>query len=61
MEIQLFMQLAGFTANRPQALLQLCYRHIKATVLRDQGGGSDRFLLEFTFEFTKDFLGAKDM
>ena len=61
MEIQLFMQLAGFTANRPQALLQLCYRHIKATVLRDQGGGPDRFLLEFTFEFTKDFLGAKDM
>ena len=61
MEIQLFMQLAGFTANRPQALLQLCYRHIKATVLRDQGGGSDRFLLEFTFEFMKDFLGAKDM
>lgn len=61
MEIQLFMQLAGFTANRPQALLQLRYRHIKATVLRDQGGGPDRFLLEFTFEFTKDFLGAKDM
>ena len=62
MEIQLFMQLAGFTANRPEALLNLCYRHIKATLLRDQlGGGPDKILLEFTFEFTKDYLGAKDM
>lgn len=61
MEIQLFMQLAGFTANRPQAVLNLCYRHIMATVLRDQGGGPNRILLEFTYEFTKDFLGAKDM
>jgi len=61
MEIQLFIQLAGFTANRPQALLSLCYRHIIATLLRDQGGGPSRLLLEFTFEFTKDFLGAKDV
>jgi hypothetical protein len=61
MEIQLFMQLAGFTANRPQAVLHLCYRHIKATLLRDQGGGPDSFLLEFDFEFTKSFLGIKDM
>jgi hypothetical protein len=30
-------------------------------MLRDQGGGPDSFLLEFTPEFTKDFLGAKDM
>lgn len=60
-EIQLFLQLAGFTANRPQALLELRYRHIIATLLRDQGGGPNRVLLEFTFEFTKDFLGAKDM
>jgi hypothetical protein len=61
MEIQLFLQLAGFTANRPEALLKLCYRHIKATLLRDQEGGPNSLLLEFTFEFTKDFLGVKDM
>jgi hypothetical protein len=61
MEIQLFLQLAGFFASRPDALLQLCYRHIKATLLRDPEGGPSRVLLEFTFEFTKDFLGAKDM
>jgi len=61
MEIQLFLQIAGFTANRPGALLELCYRHITASLLRDQGGGPNNFLLEFTFEFTKDYLGAKDM
>jgi hypothetical protein len=61
MEIQLFLQLAGFTASRPDALLKLCYRHIAATLLRDPEGGPNRVLLEFTFEFTKDFLGAKDM
>ena len=61
MELQLFMQIAGFTANRPQAVLNLCYRHITATLLRDQGGGPNRILLEFTSEFTKDYLGAKDV
>lgn len=61
MEIQLFIQLAGFFASRPDAMLKLCYRHITATLLRDQEGGPNRVLLEFTFEFTKGFLGAKDM
>jgi Protein of unknown function (DUF3435) len=61
MEIQLFLQLGGFSAGRPQALLKLCYRHIVATVLRDQGGGLNSYLLEFTHEFTKGFLGTKDM
>jgi hypothetical protein len=32
MEMQLCMQLAGFTANRPQALLNLCHGHITATL-----------------------------
>lgn len=27
-QAQLYLQLGGFTANRPQALLSLCYRHI---------------------------------
>jgi len=30
-------------------------------MLRNQGGGPNQILLEFTFEFTKDFLGAKDV
>jgi hypothetical protein len=57
----LYFQLGGFTANRPQAILDLCYRHIMVTLLRDPGGGPNRILLEFTFEFTKNFLGIKDM
>ncbi|KAF1952281.1 hypothetical protein CC80DRAFT_518793 [Byssothecium circinans] len=60
-QAQLYLQLGGFTANRPQALLSLCYRHIQVTLLRDPEGGPHRVLLEFTFEFTKQFLGVKDM
>ncbi|KAF1967816.1 hypothetical protein BU23DRAFT_583589 [Bimuria novae-zelandiae CBS 107.79] len=60
-QAQLYLQLGGFTANRPQALLSLCYRHIQVTLLRDPEGGPYRVLLEFTFEFTKQFLGVKDM
>ncbi|CAN9454731.1 unnamed protein product [Alternaria alternata] len=60
-QAQLYLQLGGFTANRPQALLSLCYRHIKVTLLRDPEGGPHRVLLEFTFEFTKEFLSVKDL
>lgn len=60
-QAQLYLQLGGFTANRPQALLGLCYRHIQVTLLRDPEGGPQRVLLEFTFEFTKEFLGIKDL
>jgi hypothetical protein len=31
------------------------------TILRDPEGGPNRILLEFSFEFTKNFLGIKDM
>jgi hypothetical protein len=61
MQIQEFLQLAGFFASRLDAILKLDYRHLKATLLRNPEGGPNRVLLEFTFEFTKDFLGAKDM
>jgi hypothetical protein len=59
-QVALFLQLAGFSANRPQALLDLCYRHIMVTLLRDPEGGPHRILLEFIYEFTKEFLGSKD-
>jgi hypothetical protein len=58
---QFYYQTGGFTASRPQAILALCYRHIRVTLLKDPEGGPNRVLLEFTFEFTKDFLGIKDM
>ncbi|EGC46846.1 C2H2 finger domain-containing protein [Histoplasma capsulatum var. duboisii H88] len=56
----LFFQLAGFSANRPQALLNLCYRHIKITLLKDPAGGPNNILIEFTVEFAKTFLGEKE-
>lgn len=59
-ELGLFLQLAGLTANRPQAVLNLRYRHIRVSLLRDPQGGPHRIVIEFTFEFTKEFLGTKD-
>jgi len=60
-QVHLYFQLGGFTANRPKAILGLCYRHFQVTLLRDPEGGPHRVLLEFNFEFTKEFLGIKDM
>ncbi|KAF2685708.1 C2H2 finger domain protein [Lentithecium fluviatile CBS 122367] len=60
-QAQFYLQIGGFTVNRPGAILGLCYRHIRVTLLRDPEGGPHRVLLEFTFEFTKEFLGIKDM
>jgi hypothetical protein len=59
-ELGLFLQLAGLTTNRPQAILNLRYRHIQVSLLRDPRGGPHRIVIEFTFEFTKEWLGAKD-
>ncbi|KAJ5507903.1 hypothetical protein N7527_010046 [Penicillium freii] len=59
-ELCVFLQLAGLTANRPQAILNLMYRHIRVSLLRDPQGGPHRIVIEFTFEFTKGFLGTKD-
>jgi len=56
----LFCQLAIFSANRPSALLKLRYGDIAVNLLRDPSGGPHRILIEFTCEFTKKYLGAKD-
>ncbi|XMA19909.1 hypothetical protein WAI453_012700 [Rhynchosporium graminicola] len=54
--------LAGITGNRPEALVELRYRHLKLTLIRDPDGGSrPRLFIELTPEFTKRYLGAKDM
>ncbi len=55
-----FGQLAGFSGNCPQALLNLRYRDLIVTLLRHPNGGPHRILIEFTCEFTKQFLGQKD-
>jgi Protein of unknown function (DUF3435) len=59
-QLTLFHHLAGFSANRPQAVLDLRYRHIVVSLLRNPQGGPHRILLEFTYEFTKQFLGMKE-
>jgi Protein of unknown function (DUF3435) len=43
-ELGLFLQLAGLTANRPQAILDLRYRHILVSLLRDPQDGPHRIV-----------------
>lgn len=56
----LFLQMGFITANRPQAILEIRYRHIVVTRVRDPQGGPTRTVLEFSYEFTKQFLGMKE-
>ena len=61
-QLVLFCQLAGITGNRPEALVELRYRHLKLTLIRDpDGSGLPRLFVELTPEFTKRYLGSKDM
>jgi hypothetical protein len=55
------LQLAGFSGNRPQAVFGFCYRHIIVTLLRDLKSRPHNILIEFTYEFTKQFLSRKEM
>lgn len=59
-DIHTILLLAFPTAQRPDAMLHLRYRHIQVTLLRDPLGGRPVTLLELTFEFTKEFLGMKE-
>ncbi|KAF2105306.1 hypothetical protein BDV96DRAFT_655764 [Lophiotrema nucula] len=59
-QLHLFLQIALITAARPQAILNLCYRHLRIYLLRDPEGGRPRLFLGFTFEFTKTYLGLKE-
>jgi hypothetical protein len=60
-EINLFGQLGIFSGNRPLVLLNLRYGNIVVTLLRDPNSGPYRLLIEFTCEFTKKYLGTKDI
>jgi hypothetical protein len=59
-QLALFFQLASFSANRLQAVLNLCYCYIIVTLLRDPNGGLHNILIEFMYKFTKEFLGTKE-
>ena len=62
-QLILFCQLGAITGNRPEALVNLRYRHLKLTLIRDptgQSGPFPRLFIELTAEYTKTFLGIKD-
>ncbi|KGQ00729.1 hypothetical protein PAAG_12607 [Paracoccidioides lutzii Pb01] len=59
-QLILFSHLAGYTGNRPEALLQLRYRHLNPTLVQDLESKHPHLVIEFTAEFTKGFLGMKD-
>lgn len=62
-QLILFCQLAAITGNRLEALVNLRYRHLKLTLIRDptgQSGSYPRLFIELTAEYTKTFLGIKD-
>lgn len=60
-QLALIMQLAGITGNRPAALLGVCYKDIKITLLPDSNGGElPRLLIEIAFKNTKGYLGEKE-
>jgi hypothetical protein len=55
------MKLAGGTGNRPKALLQLRFRDISVALLPDPEGSEwPRVVIDWKFENTKGYLGAKD-
>jgi Protein of unknown function (DUF3435) len=57
----LVMQLAGITGNRPQALLNLKFKHVAVALLPDpEGGKFPRPMIDWKFEDTKEYLGKKD-
>lgn len=59
-QLLLFCQLAAITGNRPGALLQLRFQHLRLTFVRDPEGGRPRLFIYLRPEFTKTFLGEKD-
>lgn len=60
-QLALIMQLAGITGNRPSALLGVCYRDIKVSLLPDPNGGRQpRVLIDIEYKKTKGYRGKKD-
>ena len=52
-ELALFMQLAGYTGNRPKAILNLKYKDIRVSLLQVLGLETPRLFIEPTFRMTK--------
>ncbi|PQE05392.1 C2H2 finger domain-containing protein [Rutstroemia sp. NJR-2017a BBW] len=54
-----FCQIAGITGNRPEALVDLRFRHLNLTLIRDRNVDRPRLFIELTTEYTKGYLGMK--
>jgi hypothetical protein len=59
-QLILFSHFASYTGNRPKALLQLRYRHLNLTLVRDLESKHPRLVIKVTIENTKGFLGMKN-
>lgn len=60
-QLALIMHLAGITGNRPAALLAVCYKDVKITLLPDPNRGElPRRLIEIAFKNIKGYLGEKE-
>ena len=60
-QLALFVQVAGITGNRPDALLSLRYKNVKVFLLRDPNNSEyPRPIIELTFDNTKTYIGNKD-
>ena len=55
-----FCQLAAITGSRPTALLELRFRDLMLTLIRDPNGRRPRLFIYLRPEFTKTFLGEKE-
>lgn len=61
LSLALIMQLAGIAENRPQALLNVRFKHVAVFLLPDQEVGEClRAVIERKFQETKEYIGAKD-
>ncbi|OGE48455.1 hypothetical protein PENARI_c028G03021 [Penicillium arizonense] len=59
-QLLLYCQLAAITGSRPGALLNLRYRDLMLTLVRDPNGHRPRLFIYMRPEFTKSFLGKKE-
>ncbi|KAK4551279.1 hypothetical protein LTR86_011254 [Recurvomyces mirabilis] len=60
-QLALMIQLAGITGSRPGALRRLQYKDLKIAPLPNSDGDEQpRLVMDFTFQHTKRYLGAKD-
>ncbi|KAH8742810.1 hypothetical protein F5883DRAFT_56281 [Diaporthe sp. PMI_573] len=57
----LFLLLLAITGSRLEAILKLWFKDIKVALVRDLEGGPHKLLPRFTPEFTKTYLGEKDV